>query len=365
MLGSPDYFDESTSGSINLALSPRQPGSAMKPFTYALAFDPARPQPMTAATMLLDVRTSFVTHDGFAYSPVNYDQTEHGPVLAREALASSYNIPAVIVLDAVGVRSLLEVMGTLGATTFTDPGGHDLALTLGGGEVRLLELSAAYGALATAGHVVKPVTIIDVTDASGAIVYRGQGGPGKQIIDPRVAWLISDILSDNNARAPAFTTHSILQIGRPAAVKTGTTTDFRDNWTVGYTPNLVVGVWVGNTNNASMINISGVSGAGPIWHHFMRAVLRGQPELNFERPDGLVQVEVCTLSGALPTPDCPYTRREWFIRGTEPTAYDTFYQSMTLDAATGLPADDATPSERRIQQVFLDSSRSGTRLGTP
>jgi membrane carboxypeptidase/penicillin-binding protein PbpC len=169
-----------------------------------------------------------------------------------------------------------------------------------------------------------------------------------------VAWLISDILSDNLARAPTFTTHSILQIGRPAAVKTGTTTDFRDNWTVGYTPNLAVGVWVGNADNSGMVNISGVSGAGPIWHNFMREVLIGQPELTFEQPAGLVQGEVCTLSGLLPTPECPAAIHEWFIAGTQPRQPDTFYREIVLDAATGYPADGSTPPERRVTKVLLD-----------
>lgn len=354
MLGSPDFFNASTSGAVNMALAPRQPGSSIKPFTYAAAFDPTRSEPWTAATMILDVRTAFVTHEGFSYVPVNYDRREHGPVLAREALASSYNIPAVIALQHIGLDSLFQFVGRLGITTFTDPASHDLSLTLGGGEVRLLELSAAYAALANGGRMIRPVMILEVKDADGETIFSDEARPGEQVIDPRVAWLITDILSDNLARAPTFTTHSILQLGRPAAAKTGTTTDYRDNWTMGYTPNLVVGVWVGNADNSSMSGISGVSGAGPIWHQFMRTVLRGQPMLDFERPDGLVQVEVCSLSGLLPTADCPYTRREWFIEGTQPTEHDTLYQRVVLDAATGQMATNATPIERRTERVFLN-----------
>ncbi|GAB4474681.1 MAG: PBP1A family penicillin-binding protein [Anaerolineae bacterium] len=334
MLGSPDYFDASISGAINMALSPRQPGSALKPFIYALALDPTRPEPWTAATMILDVRTTFATHSGFPYTPINYDRREHGPVLVREALASSYNIPAVVALDAVGVEELMRLLASLGITTLDRPSTYDLSLALGGGEVPLLELTAAYATLANQGKLVHPVLITEVIGADGEIIYRVQPRDGAPIIDPRVAWLIGDILSDNYARAPAFTTHSILQIGRPAAVKTGTTTDFRDNWTIGYTPDLVVGVWVGNASNERMVETSGVTGAGPIWHHFMRAVLRGQPERGFVRPEGLHQVEICTLSGLLPTPACPYSRLEWFILGTEPKAYDTFYR-LVPDPVTG------------------------------
>jgi 1A family penicillin-binding protein len=354
MLGSPDFFNSTYSGAVNMALTPRQPGSSIKPLTYAVAFDPTSPDPWTAATMLLDVRTAFVTHEGDSYVPVNYDHQEHGPVLVREALASSFNIPAVLTLQHVGLDSLFRFAGQLGITTFDDPSAHDLSLTLGGGEVRLLELTAAYAAFANGGKVVKPVMILDIKDVGGKMIFSNQTQLGEQVMDTRVAWLITDILSDNLARAPAFTTHSILQIGRPAAAKTGTTTDYRDNWTIGYTPNLVTGVWVGNADNTGMSTISGVSGAGPIWHQFMRTVLRGQPEIEFERPDGLVQVEICSLSGLLPTPDCPYTRREWFIKGTEPTKPDNIYRRVAIDAMTGLPATDATPIERRAERIFLD-----------
>jgi len=336
MLGSPDYFDASISGAINLAMVPRQPGSTLKPFTYALAFDPARADPWSPATMLLDVRTTFITREGQPYTPINYDHVEHGPVLIREALASSYNIPAVVALDKVGITNLIRLLHRLGITTLTDPNKYDLALTLGGGEVRLLDLTAAYAALANGGGAVQPQLLLEVHDAQGKLLYRAPGPRVSQVIDPRVAWLITDILSDNYARAPAFTDHSVLQIGRPAAVKTGTTTDFRDNWTVGYTPDLVVGVWVGNASNERMVSTSGVTGAGPIWHDFMREVLRGRPERGFERPDGLVRLEVCSLSGLLPTPDCPYTRLEWFIAGTQPDKPDNLYVHA-VDPLTNQP----------------------------
>jgi 1A family penicillin-binding protein len=354
MLGSPDYFDPQISGAINMALAPRQPGSTLKPITYAAAFDPTRPAPWTAATMILDVHTGFITHQGFSYAPVNYDRREHGPVLAREALASSYNIPAVIALQDVGVDTMVNLAQRLGVDTLDDDPDVDLSVTLGGGEVRLLDLTAAYGAFANGGRVVHPTLVLDVRDADGDVIYQSPSGLGEQVIDECVAWLITDILSDNLARAPTFTQHSALQIGRPAAAKTGTTTDFRDNWTVGYTPNLVVGVWVGNANRSPMTASTGAIGAAPIWHQFMRQVLQGQPELTFERPADMVQVEVCALSGLLPTPDCPYTRTEWFIPGTEPTEYDTLYRRVVIDRLTGLPADSSTPPERQEARVVLD-----------
>jgi membrane peptidoglycan carboxypeptidase len=354
MLGSPDYFEERIDGAVNAALAPRQPGSALKPFTYAAAFDPTRPDPWTPATMILDIGTPFVTRRLESYTPANYGLVEHGPVLIREALASSYNIPAVVTLDHIGLDALVRLVTRLGISTLTDTSRFDLSLTLGGGEVRLLELTAAYGAFANGGYRVKPVYILEVRDKEGRVVYEWkppeQGTPA---LDPRVAFLITDVLSDNQARIPSFGPASPLNIGRPAAAKTGTTTDFRDNWTVGYTPNLVVGVWVGNADNTPMVDVSGISGAGPVWHEFMRRVLLGQPELEFSVPDGLVRAEVCATSGLLPTEYCPKTRGEWFIEGTVPTAYDAFYQPFTLDRRTGLLADESTPPEDREGRVYL------------
>jgi penicillin-binding protein 1C len=354
MLGSPDYFDDRIEGAVNAALAPRQPGSALKPFTYAAAFDPVRPDPWTPATMIYDIGTPFVTRRLESYTPANYGLVEHGPVLIREALASSYNIPAVVTLDHIGLDALVSLTTRLGISTLTDTSRFDLSLTLGGGEVRLLELTAAYAGLANGGFRVDPVYILEIRDKDGHVLYEWQPPKyDKPVLDPRVVHLITDILSDNEARLPSFGPGSPLNIGRPAAAKTGTTTDFRDNWTLGYTPNLVVGVWVGNADNSPMIEVSGISGAGPIWNEFMRAVLRGKPELEFSVPDGLVRAEVCATSGLLPTPLCPKTRWEWFIEGTVPTEYDSLYQLFILDNRTGLLADETTPPEYREERVYL------------
>jgi 1A family penicillin-binding protein len=353
MLGSVDYFDEKISGALNMAIAPRQPGSALKPFTYALSFDPNRPNPWTPATMILDVSTPFITRRLQSYTPANYGLVEHGPVLIREALASSYNIPAVVALDYVGLDDLLHFLHRLGITTLNDPSRLDLSVTLGGGEVRLNELTAAYAAFANGGAPVTPSMILEIRDKNGKTIYEWQPPePAEPVIDPRVAYLISDILSDNDARLPSFGNHSALAIGRPAAAKTGTTTDFRDNWTVGYTPNLVVGVWVGNADNTPMIKVSGVTGAGPIWNEFIREVSKGQPELQFERPPGVVQAEVCAASGLLPTDHCPSRRVDWFIKETIPTEYDTMFQKFKVDRQTGLLATGQTPPERQVERVY-------------
>lgn len=348
MLGSPDYFDPEIDGAVNCALAPRQPGSSVKPITYAAAFA----QGYTPATMILDVRTAFLTKEGEPYVPLNYDLTFHGPVLAREALASSYNLPAVKVLDYVGLDKMTALARSMGITTFDDSERFGLALTLGGGEVRLLELTAAYAAFANGGYKVEPVAILRIEDSQGHILYERKPGQGERVIDERIAYLITDILSDDLARMPAFGEGSGLKLSRPAAVKTGTTTDWRDNWTVGYTPELVVGVWAGNADNSPMRDVSGVAGAAPIWHDFMEEVLEARPVKDFVEPEGLTRVEVCTLSGQLPNPYCPHRRTELFIAGTEPKETCEMHQLFQLDAATGQLASSDTPPERIVERVY-------------
>ena len=354
MVGSPDYFDPQHSGAINMALTPRQPGSAIKPLIYAAAFDPAQPDPWTPATMILDVYRTFLTGDDEPYIPVNYDNREHGPVLARQALGSSLNIPAVSVLDTIGIGTLTALAADLGISTFGDPQSFDLSIALGGGEVSLLELTSAFGTFANGGTRVEPISILDIADSEGHLLYAADRRAPVQVLDERVTWLISDILSDNDARTLGFGAHSSLNIGRPAAVKTGTTSNFHDNWTVGYTPDLVTGIWVGNTSHEPMFGVTGLTGAAPIWHQFMRSVLSGQPESAFARPEGLVNVEVCALSGFLPTELCPYRHLEWFIEGTQPPAFATIYQEVSIDTLTGFLADENTPTARQRLLTAFD-----------
>jgi membrane carboxypeptidase/penicillin-binding protein len=349
MLGSPDYFSVRIDGAVNGATALRQPGSSIKPVTYAAAFETGR---LTPSTMMLDLRTSFVTREGTSYVPLNYDLRFRGPVRLREALASSYNLIAVKVLDTIGVGAMTDLARRLGITTLGDPDRFGLALTLGGGEVRLIELTAAYAVLANGGRVVPPRAILRVEDDQGHTLLSSPTEAAEaQVIDPRVAYLVTDILADNQARTPSFGEESVLKLDRPAAAKTGTTTDLRDNWTVGYTPGLVVGVWVGNADNEPMHDTTGVSGAAPIWRDLMQAALRGRPVQEFRRPAGLVEAQVCSLSGMLAGPDCPHRVTELFLEGTEPTATCTMHRRVRLDRATGLPATTRTPPERIVQQV--------------
>ena len=347
LVGSADFFDESIDGALDMAISPRQTGSAFKPFIYALALDPARPDAWTAATSILDVSTTFTIRDGTPYTPFNYDELEHGPVPVRTALGSSLNIPAVKTLQAVGIENTINLAHRLGITSLSEAGQYDLSLALGGGQVSLLELSTAYAALANNGYFTGNTSILDIHDADGNLLYEPDSKPPLQILDPRVTWLISDILSDDYARITGFGLDSTLKLDRTAAVKTGTTTNFHDNWTIGYTPDLLVGVWVGNSGYEAMHNVTGLTGAAPIWNEVMRGLLQGRPDHPFARPDGLTQVEVCAISGLLPTSACQHTRTEWFITDTEPTQTDTTYQQVWIDTLTNSLANDSTPIERR------------------
>ncbi len=348
MLGSPDYFSSRIDGAVNGTTALRQPGSSIKPITYAAAFERGA---FTPATMLWDLRTAFVTAEGTPYVPYNYDLQFRGPVRLREALGSSYNLIAVKVLQAIGIPAMTDMARRLGITTLDRPN-YGLAVTLGGGEVRLLELTAAFAGLANGGRVVRPVAVLRVEDQAGRPVWTDGPGVGERVLDERVAYLITDILSDDTARIPSFGEGSVLRLTRPAAVKTGTTYDFHDNWTVGYTPDLAAGVWVGNADNEPMFQVSGISGAAPIWHDFMEMALKGQPVRAAERPAGLVEVEVCALSGLLPNPDCPHRVKELFISGTEPQETCAMHRRIAIDAATGQRATAATPSERIVERVF-------------
>lgn len=331
LMGSVDYFKEEIRGAINMAAMPRQTGSAFKPFIYALALAPDQPQPWTAGTTILDVSTKFIAKDGAIYTPVNYDGKEHGYVSVREALASSLNIPAVKTLEKAGLNDTVALAQKLGITTLNHPDRYDLSLALGGGEVSLLELTTAYSVLANEGVYVGKRIILSIENADGKILFEQEAGQPVQVINPQVAWLIGDILSDDQARSRTFGSNSALRLDRPAAVKTGTTTNFYDNWTIGYTPSLTVGVWVGNSTFTPMQNVTGLTGAGPIWHDVIRVILEGRLEENFVRPEGLEQMEICALSGLLPTEYCRSTRTEWFIKGTAPIDYDAFYKQIILD----------------------------------
>lgn len=342
LVGSANYFDAQIDGAVNVALSERQPGSSIKPITYAAAFA----RDLTPASIFSDVPTTFRTREQLPYEPQNYDLAWNGPISLRSALATSSNVVAVKVLDHIGIPALIGTAHSLGISTFDDSERFGLALTLGAGEVKLFELTSAYATFANAGQRVAPSAILSV---NGERLPKSD--PQTTLVTPQIAYLITDILSDNAARIPAFGEESALKLARPAAAKTGTTTDFRDNWTIGYTPDLVVGVWVGNADNRPMVGITGITGAAPIWHDVMEFAHKGKPVRDFHRPDGLIQVQVCATSGLLPTQECPRRRAELFIAGTEPTRYDDTFRAYAIDAATGLLWTESCRGPR-IERMF-------------
>jgi 1A family penicillin-binding protein len=359
MVGSPDFDDTTSQGQVNAALSRRQPGSAIKPLTYAAALE----RGWTPATTILDIPSAFRTREGPPYTPQNYDRAYHGPLALREALATSSNVAAVRTLDEIGIPALLEIAERMGVTTLgRDNGRYGLSLTLGGGEVTPLELTAAYGAFANGGQRVTPFAIIGVSDFQRLEIgdwrlsneARNKQSPisNLQSLSPQVAYLISDILSDRYARMRAFGAQSVLDIDRPAAVKTGTTSDWRDNWTIGYTPDRVVGVWIGNADGQPMELISGVTGAGPVWHQVMLEAHRDLPPRPFAQPEGIVEIDICAEGGLLPGPACPATLRERFVEGAQPERPDDTHIAVPIDKQLGCRAPAGYPAERTILQTF-------------
>lgn len=348
MVGSVDYFDHEMQGEVNIALSLRQPGSALKPFLYGAALE----RGFTTATVLHDIPTTFLTADGKNYAPENYDRSWHGPVLVREALANSYNLPAVKAMQYVGVAAFLDVAFKAGLSSLASKSSAGLSLALGSGEVRLLDLTSAYASLAAGGSHRSPTALLRVESGDGRNLLPEETHQARRLFSPQVAYLLTHILSDDEARSVAFGRYSPLRLSRPAAAKTGTTTDWRDNWTVGYTPDLVTGVWVGNADNRPMRGVSGISGAAPIWHDFMEEVLKGHPPQQFVEPPELIRRDVCPESGELPTRWCPNRRTELFIQGTEPKGGCSWHQPFLIDRSTGLLAGPNCPQELVELQLF-------------
>jgi 1A family penicillin-binding protein len=266
MVGSRDYFDKSIDGNVNVAVRDRQPGSSFKPYVYATAFKKG----YTPDTILFDVETNFGTKDN-PYNPQNYSNNFSGPVKMKEALARSLNIPAVKTLYLAGVQNSINTAQSMGITTLKNPSRYGLALVLGGGEVKLVDHVNAFGTFATGGVRHDKVAILKITDSRGNVIEEQQNSAGEKVLDADICAKIDAILSDNSLRASVFGSNSPLRFdSRPVAVKTGTTNEWRDAWTVGYAPNLVAGVWAGNNNNSPMANnADGVYVAAPIWRDFM------------------------------------------------------------------------------------------------
>jgi membrane peptidoglycan carboxypeptidase len=351
MLGSADFHNAEIDGQVNVTLRPRQPGSSIKPVTYVAAFEKG----WTPATLIWDVKTEYTDAQGQPWSPRNYDGEEHGPVLVRAALARSLNIPAVRTLEFVGLPAMLDMAHRLGIDSL-DRTDYGLSLTLGGGDVTLLEMAGAYATLANGGKRVPPVAILRIEDAAGRLIEEYQAPPGEQVVSAQHAYLITDILADNAARAPSFGQNNALVLSRPAAAKTGTTDDWRDAWTLGYTPELVAGVWVGNADNTPMLDVSGARGAAPIWRAFMEQALAGVPASQFSRPEGIEVYEISADSGSLPGPATPPDRRrtEIFSTGQGPLGPEfDFHQLVRIDLTTGALATEFCPPEAVEERYYF------------
>lgn len=332
MVGSRGFLDKDIDGQVNVVTRLRQPGSSIKPLVYATAFGKG----FSPATALADVVTEFPGKDEKTpYIPKDYDGKERGVVKLREALGSSLNIPAVKLLALVGVKDVLQQGFKMGFNSLSPSSENQarlgLSMALGGGEVKLLDLATGYGAFSNGGYKVEPVTILKVEDRNGKIIYEKKEIKRERVLDERVAFLINSVLSDNNARLLTFGVNSYLNLGsRAVAVKTGTTNDMRDNWTIGWTRDNIVGVWVGNNDNSQMKNVaSGVSGAAPIWRREMLELLSKVVDRPFDPPKGVSQVEVDRVSG-YPVHDGFESYKEWFMDGTIPATDDPIHKKIKV-----------------------------------
>lgn len=357
MVGSKDFFDQDIDGQFNVAADGlRQPGSSIKPITYLAMFR----RGYSPASMIVDAETIFKPNDSAdEYKPKNYDGEFRGPVSLRNSLGSSLNIPAVKSVAIVGVKEFLQTAYDMGFESLEPTDDNmkrfGLAVTLGGGEVHLLDTVTAYSAFANSGFRVKPVSILKVEDKDGRVLFEHKQVEGKRVMSDGEAFLINNVLSDNNARLLAFGANSLLNTGKAIAVKTGTTNDQKDNWTIGWSQEVMVGTWVGNNDNSSMTRVaSGVTGASPIWRRIIFAALDmgyGAPE--WIVPDDVEQVEVDSISGYPAHDDFP-TKVDYFLKGTVPTVPDPIHTKLKVcrdDAgklATAAKANSGDYDEREF-----------------
>ncbi len=370
MIGSRNYFDTEIDGKVNVTTRLRQPGSSIKPLNYALGLET---KVITPSSMLLDTPICFKVEGQPDYCPKNYDNSYHGAVQIRYALANSYNIPAVKVLALNDVINFISFARKMGINSWGDTANYGLSLTLGGGEVKMTEMATAFGTFANQGTKVPLQNILKIQTHTGKTLFEYKPGDVAEVVDrmstlspsdcstntsscplekplsPQVAFLISHILSDNSARSAAFGPNSVLNIrGHTVAVKTGTTNNLRDNWTIGYTDDTLVATWVGNNDNTPMSSVtSGVTGASPIWQDIMSYALRGKEQKTLTRPDGLEIATVCIDSGVLLVgesesggqPGCA-GRSEYFLEGTTPLISRISRREIWINKDTQLPPEN-------------------------
>ena len=352
MVGSVDY--NAPDGQVNVSLARRQPGSALKPFLYAATLQ----RGWTAATVIWDTPSRWVSSSGEVYEPRNYDNQFHGPMRLRMALANSLNIPAVKALEFVGIEPFVEQMGQLGVSSFDDPSRYGLAMALGSNEVSLLELSAAYQALRNAGRYSAPVAILKVTNSRGELLERWQPERGRAAFgsqSEQIAYLITSILSDNLARRFMFGQNNPMELPNTiAAVKTGTSNNFRDSWAMGYSTSVTIGVWVGNNDSSPMQEVAGSNGAARIWRELMVRYHDGLPATPFPRPTGIEEMTICADTGGRIGPDsgCPRLMSELFVAGVGPDEVDVRYQTVRVGGDGSCLAASYTPAAEVREQRY-------------
>ncbi len=337
-VGSQDFFDEVHSGQVNGAIALRQPGSAIKPFVYGLALESG----FSAADTLPDIETNITINNGGFFRPKNYDKKSHGMVRLRTALACSYNIATVHLASYFGPDLILSKLHQAGFKSLDkDAKFYGPGLCLGTGEVTLMELARAYSAIANAGRLRDLRILLQESSTDMGIVFS-----------PQTSYILTDILSDNNAREPAFGEFSPLNLPFKCAVKTGTSKNFRDNWTVGFTPRYTVAVWVGNFSGKPMYGVSGISGAGSIFRDIMLTLEVRNENIDFSVPDGLEKKIICQKSGKLPNKHCTELIEEIFIAGTVPEEKCQIHKLYNIDKRNGLIATDNCPKQFVDEKVF-------------
>ncbi|MBX4191268.1 MAG: PBP1A family penicillin-binding protein [Candidatus Doudnabacteria bacterium] len=351
MVGSRDYFQKDcTYCQLNVALSELQPGSSIKPYIYATAFRKG----MSPATMLVDVKTNFGTYGGKEYSPNNYDGNTHGIINIRKALAGSLNIPAVKTLALVGVQDAIDTAKDMGITSNINADRCGLSLVLGGCEIKLIDHVAAMSTFANMGIKQDQISVLKIEDGNGKTLEEYKDTPGQQVLDPQVAYQIVSIMTDNDARTFVFGAKSPLILSdRIVAAKTGTTNEWRDGWTLGFTPSLAAGVWVGNNDHTKMrAGADGVIVAAPIWNQFMREALKGTQPEQFTEPAGIQHIIVDSISGKLPTEYTPSTKTEVFASFALPQEFDDVHVPVKINKFNGKLANSLTPPDAVETRIY-------------
>lgn len=360
-VGSPDYFAAEHQGANDGASARRQPGSALKPFVYAAAMEQLGYGPFT---LLPDLPRDFQVPGG-RFAPRDYDQRYRGPVLLRQALSSSLNMPALEVASRLGPPRVLDMLHRFGfASLDRDAQHYGVGLALGDGEVTLLELVTAYAALGRGGELQPPRLVLARTGAGGEEQAEA-ARPSQRVVAPEIAALLSDMLSDDGARAAGFGRDSVLNLPFPVAAKTGTSKGYRDNWAVGYTREVTVGVWVGNFDGSPLRNASGITAAGPAFHDLMLAAMRGRTPRPLLDASQLEDVEVCALSGMRPGAACPHVRRERSARGRAPAETCDMHVRVPVDAEGREVASRCSSATRVLERYPLELRGWAEAAGRP